>query len=148
MRSCNAQYVPLFSRIGDLSDGHLILLHDLVRLNHADSFSDCVKLTHIPQCVRHDAVAEYREFLLKWLTNRIGTNPPDIEQPSISGIPYLQRYMTMAKIDRDFGKVQLGDPYVVVDSLCPESAADGHEIALWLQRVFMRMYRRVCKIDP
>lgn len=51
----------------------------------------------------------------------------------------------MAQIERLHGNVK-PDSNIVVDALCPGSACDAHETALWIQNLLQTIYGEVCKI--
>ncbi|KAF5324153.1 hypothetical protein D9619_011301 [Psilocybe cf. subviscida] len=62
------------------------------------------------------------------------------ERKELHDLPYIQRYITMARIETLRGDVDQDLCIVVIDALRPESVSDAHEVGLWVQHLLQRIY--------
>lgn len=107
----------------------------------------------------HDSPETYKRLIRQWI---FWTASNDVPFPNLQNLPhggvsdlknngrhdmlpYTQRYITMAQVERLHGNT-IQDPDIVIDALRPESASDADEIALWLRNVLQLIHGEVRRI--
>jgi hypothetical protein len=103
---------------------------------------------YIPQCVRDNNVACYKQLLHRWIDSiDLGFKRlSHFIENKLYDVPYGQMYITMALIKHLNGDVSR-DCNIAVDVLRPQSESDAHEIALWVQNLLQRIHAEVRQID-
>ncbi|KAF5324389.1 hypothetical protein D9619_011373 [Psilocybe cf. subviscida] len=121
----------------------------------ADEIASWVQnlLHHIHGEYFHDSPETYKRLIRQWI---FWTASNDVPFPNLQNLPhggvsdlknngrhdmlpYTQRYITMAQVERLHGNT-IQDPDIVIDALRPESASDADEIALWLRNVLQLIH--------
>ncbi|KAF5318691.1 hypothetical protein D9619_010658 [Psilocybe cf. subviscida] len=111
---------------------------DFGMYGNVQEMKDVFEIVH-NLCVDNDNEANYKRMIRSWISHYMLFNPAHSHDKELQDIPYSQRYITMARIDRK-GNI-MGPTPDIADVLRPSSPFDTHEMTLWVRDLLRHIHR-------